>query len=85
MAREGMVVIHRDEAGEITRLTCPNCGKDDVREFDRAERWNTIEIVDGTLQVSQADADFETVCLVCADCTTELDAPSEVYEAMSWL
>lgn len=79
------VKVERDSDGEITRLVCPNCGKPNIYEHDKAERWNPIEIVtEGVLSVSQQQSDFETVGLVCRDCSTELDAPQDVYDAMEF-
>lgn len=78
------VIIERDEAGEPVRLLCPSCLRDDIREYDRAERWNRMEFQGGTLVVAQGQADFETVGLICADCTRDLDAPDDLYERMVW-
>lgn len=83
-AENPQVIVKYDSNYEVTQLVCPRCGKDDIREHDRAERWNPIEIVNGGLAVNQLQSDFETVGLVCADCCTELDAPQEVYERMGW-
>lgn len=78
------VVVERDEQGEPTRLSCPSCGRADIREYDRAERWNRMVIADGVLAVSQGQADFETVGLICADCQLELDGPQDLFERMTW-
>lgn len=78
------VIVERDEQGEVTRLVCPKCGKDDIREHDGCERWNPIEIIEGTLAVSQLDADFATIGFICADCVTELGAPQAIYELLNW-
>ncbi len=79
------VEVERDARGEVLGLKCPGCGKTDIREHDACERWNPIEVQQGTLHVAQLDAHFETVGLICADCLLELDAPKDVYERMVWL
>lgn len=60
------------DPNEVVGLACGRCGSSDVREHDRAERWNDIEIIDGNLSVTQHQADFETLGFICANCLSEL-------------
>lgn len=59
-------------------LTCPVCDRQDIREWDRAERWNRTELRGDVLFVSQGQSDFETMDYICADCQATMDLPEGI-------
>jgi hypothetical protein len=73
---------------QVVGLACGSCGSSDIREHDRADRWNDIEIYDGKLSVSQQDAEFHTVGFLCCDCGKDLivNGPDvDVFELLTYL
>lgn len=83
-------IISDPVTGEPT-TQCPHCGElGEVREVDRAERWNRLT-VDINLEHGEpyavaalGDADFESAGWICGNCyRRDIAAPSG-FEIVDW-
>lgn len=65
---------------------CPACGvQDEVKEVDKAVRWNTLILSeDGkSATASTGDGDYEGEGYICTNCITELEQPTD-FEITDW-
>jgi hypothetical protein len=74
------------DADGTPHTCCPSCGvQDEIKEVDRAIRWNTLILAaDGkSAEASTGDGDYEGEGYICTSCITELEQPTD-FEITDW-